>query len=160
MRSPIAPSGSFPGSSVGKESTCNAGDPSSIPGSGRSIGEGIGYPFQYSRTSLVAQTARFCQQCGRPGFDPWVGKIPWRREWRLTLVLWPGVPSGSSGKESVCNTGDTGDVSLIPGSGRSAGEGNGCPLQYFFLTNPMDRGIPWQAAVHSIAILPTILSFI
>ena len=38
----------FPGSSVGKESTCNAGDPSLIPGSGRSAGEGIGYPLQYS----------------------------------------------------------------------------------------------------------------
>ena len=38
----------FPGSSVGKESACNAGDPSSIPGSGRSTGEGIGYPPQYS----------------------------------------------------------------------------------------------------------------
>ena len=38
----------FPDSSVGKESTCNAGDPSSIPGSGRSPGEGIGYPLQYS----------------------------------------------------------------------------------------------------------------
>ena len=38
----------FPDSSVGKESTCNAGDPSSIPGSGRSPGEGIGYPTQYS----------------------------------------------------------------------------------------------------------------
>jgi len=38
----------FPGSSAGKESTCNAGDPSSIPGSGRSPGEGIGYLLQYS----------------------------------------------------------------------------------------------------------------
>ena len=45
----------FPGSSVGKESTCNAGDPSSIPGSGRSTGKGIGYPLQYSWASLVAQ---------------------------------------------------------------------------------------------------------
>ena len=38
---------SFPDNSVGKESTCNAGDPSSIPGSGSSPGERIGYPFQY-----------------------------------------------------------------------------------------------------------------
>ena len=44
----------FPGSSVGKESACNAGDPSSIPGSGRSPGEGTGYPLQYSWASLVA----------------------------------------------------------------------------------------------------------
>ena len=39
---------SFPGSSAGKESACNAGDPSSIPGSGTSLGEGNGYPLQYS----------------------------------------------------------------------------------------------------------------
>jgi len=38
----------FPGSSVSKESSCNAGDPGLIPGSGRSLGEGNGYPLQYS----------------------------------------------------------------------------------------------------------------
>ena len=48
----------FPHSSVGKESTCNAGDPGSIPGSGRSPGEGIGYPLQYSWASLVAQLVK------------------------------------------------------------------------------------------------------
>ena len=65
----------FPESSVGKESTCNAGDPSLIPGSGRSAGEGTGYPLQYSWASLVAQLVKNLQ-CGRPGFDAWVGKIP------------------------------------------------------------------------------------
>ena len=45
-------------SSVGKESACNAGDPGSIPGSGRSAGEGIGYPLQYSWASLVAQLVK------------------------------------------------------------------------------------------------------
>ena len=45
----------FPGSSAGKESTCNAGDPGSIPGSGRSPREGIGCPLQYSWASLMAQ---------------------------------------------------------------------------------------------------------
>ena len=45
----------FPHSSAGKESACNAGDPSLIPGLGRSAGEGIGYLFQYSWASLVAQ---------------------------------------------------------------------------------------------------------
>ena len=45
----------FPDSSVGKESASNAGDPGSIPGSGRSIGGGIGYPLRYSWASLVAQ---------------------------------------------------------------------------------------------------------
>ena len=48
----------FPGSSVGKESTCNAGDPGSIPGSGRSPGERIGYPLQYSWVSLMAQLVK------------------------------------------------------------------------------------------------------
>ena len=48
----------FPDSSVGKESACNAGDSGSIPGSGRSAGEGIGYPFQYAWTSLVAQLVK------------------------------------------------------------------------------------------------------
>ena len=48
----------FPDSSVGKESTCNAGDPGSILGSGRSPGEGIGYPLQYSWASLVAQLVK------------------------------------------------------------------------------------------------------
>ena len=44
----------FPGSSAGEESACNAGDPGSIPGSGRSPGERIGYPLEYSWASLVA----------------------------------------------------------------------------------------------------------
>ena len=48
----------FPGNSAGKESACNAGDPGSIPGSGRSAGEGIGYPLQYSWASLVAQLVK------------------------------------------------------------------------------------------------------
>ena len=49
---------SFPDSSVGKESVCTAGDPSSIPGSGRSAGKGIGYPLQDSWASLVAQLVK------------------------------------------------------------------------------------------------------
>ena len=48
----------FPDSSVGKESTCNAEDPSSISGSRRSTGEGTGYPLQYSWTSLVVQLVK------------------------------------------------------------------------------------------------------
>ena len=48
----------FPGSSVGKESAYNTGDPGSIPGSGRSAGEGVGYPLQYSWVSLVAQLVK------------------------------------------------------------------------------------------------------
>ena len=48
----------FPDSSVSKESACTAGDPGSIPGSGRSPEEGIGYPLQYSWASLVAQLVK------------------------------------------------------------------------------------------------------
>ena len=48
----------FRGGSDGKASACNAGDPSPIPGLGRSTGEGTGYPLQYSRASLVAQTVK------------------------------------------------------------------------------------------------------
>ena len=75
--------------SVGKECTCNAGDPGSIPGSGRSAGEGIGYPLQYSWASLVVQLVKNRLQWGRPGFDPWVGKIPWKRERLPTPEFWP-----------------------------------------------------------------------
>ena len=53
-------------------------------------------------------------------------------------------PHSSIAKESACNTGDLG---LIPGSGRSPGEGNGNPLQYSCMENPMDRGT-LQVAVH------------
>ena len=48
----------FPDGSVGKESACNARDPGLIPGSGRSAGEGIGYPLQYSWASLVAELVK------------------------------------------------------------------------------------------------------
>ena len=61
-----------------------------------------------------------------------------------------GFPGGSVDKESACNVGDTGDVGLISGSGRSPGEVNGNPLQYSCLENPMDRGA-WWATVHGVA---------
>ena len=54
---------------------------------------------------------------------------------------------GSNGKASVYNVGD---LSLIPGSGRSTGEGNGNPLQYYCLENLMDRGA-WWATVHGVS---------
>ena len=64
-----------------------------MPGSGWSAGEGIGYPFQYSWASLVAQLVTNCK-CGRPGFNPWVGKTPWRREWLPTPVFLSGKSHG------------------------------------------------------------------
>ena len=63
------------------------------------------------------------------------------------LSLGWGFPSGSDGKESAC---DAGDLSLIPGLGRSPGEGSDNSLQYSCLGNPMDRGA-WQAIVHGVA---------
>ena len=80
----------FPGNSAGEESTCTAGDPGLIPGSGSFPDEGIGYPLQYSWDSLGAQMVKNPPACRRPGFYPWVGKIPWRRAWQLTPVLLPG----------------------------------------------------------------------
>ena len=63
----------FPHSSVGKESACNAGDLSLIPGSGRSPGEGIGYPLQYSWASLVAQLVK-----NPPAMrETWVRSLGW-----------------------------------------------------------------------------------
>ena len=74
----------FPGGSDGKESACNAGDPGSIPGLGRSPGDGIGYPLQYSWASLVAQLVKNPPVM----WETWVrslekGKAP-------TPEFWPG----------------------------------------------------------------------
>ena len=84
----------FPGSSAGKESTCNAGDPSSIPGSGRSPRERIGHPLQFSWASLVAQMTK-----NPPAmWATWVPSLgredPWRREWQPTPVFLPGNSHG------------------------------------------------------------------
>ena len=63
----------FPGSSAGKESTCSAGDSSSIPGLGSSPGEGIGYPHQYSWAPLVAQMVK-----NLPAMpETWVRSLGW-----------------------------------------------------------------------------------
>ena len=63
----------FPDSAVSKESACNAGDPSSILGSGRSPEEGIGYPLQCSRASLVAQLVK-----NPPAMrETWVRSLGW-----------------------------------------------------------------------------------
>ena len=80
----------FSDSSVGKESACNAGDPGLIPGSGRSAGEGIGYPLQYSWASLVAQLVKNVPAMRKT----WVQPLGWEdsleRERLPTPVFWPG----------------------------------------------------------------------
>ena len=63
----------------------------------------------------------------------------------MKMIHW-GFPGRSDSKESACNEGDSG---LIPGLGSSPGKGNGNPLQYSSLGNPMHRG-PWQATVHRV----------
>ena len=79
-------------SSVGKESACNAGDPSSIPGSGRSTGEGIGYTLQYSWASLVGQLVK------NPSVmrETWVRSLGWEDPLDKvpTPVFWPGECHG------------------------------------------------------------------
>ena len=86
----------------------------------------------------------FCGPWGRKGSDMT------EREnnqvlFKLALLLWP---SG--------NAGDTGNVGLIPGSGRLPGGGHGNPLQYSCLENPMDRGA-WRAAVRGVAKSQTVV---
>ena len=66
----------FPGSSAGKESDCNAGDPGLIPGSGRSPGEGIGYPLQYSWASRGSVSKESAHNAGDLGLTPGLGRSP------------------------------------------------------------------------------------
>ena len=120
----------FPGSSDGKASAYNVEDPGSIPGSGRSPGEGNGNSLQY-----------FCLE----------NPVD-RGAWRATVH---GVTKSRTRlsdftfflsqvllvvKNPPANAGDVRDLGSIPGLGRSLGEGNGNPLQYYCLENPMDRG--------------------
>ena len=72
--------------------------------------------------------------------------LRFRRAYKRSRHIWAS-PGSSVGKESACNARD---LVSIPGLGRSPGEGNGNPLQYSCLENPMDRGA-WQATVHGVA---------
>ena len=72
----------------------------------------------------------------------------------MDIIWYISFPGGSEVKVSACNAGDLGS---IPGWGRSPGEGNGNPLQYSCLENPMDRGAWWTAA-HGVAKSQTRLS--
>ena len=102
------------------------------------IGEGNGNPLQCS-----------CLENPRDGGAWWTASygVAQSRTRLKRLSSSRGFPGGSEVKASASNAGDPGS---IPGSGRSPGEGNGNPLQYSCLENPMDRGA-WQATVHGVA---------
>ena len=89
-------------------------DPGSISGLGRSTGEGIGYPCQYSWASLVTQLVKNLPPMQETPVHSWVRKIRWRRD-RLPMPVFLDFPCGSDGQESAS---DAGDLGLIPGLGR------------------------------------------
>ena len=91
----------LPWCSVGKESTCNAGDPSWIPGSGRSAGEGIGYSLQHSWASLVAQLVKNLSAM----WETWVWSLEWEdplkgKATHSTILAWR-IPWTEQGSLSV-----------------------------------------------------------
>ena len=98
----------FPGSSVGKESTCNARDPSLIPGPGRSAGEGIGYALRYSWAPPCGSAGKE-STCNAGYLDsiPGLGRSPWRRERLPSPVFWPrefhGLSMGSQSQTRLSN---------------------------------------------------------
>ena len=85
----------FPHGSVGKESTCNAGVPGLISGSGRFAGEGIGYPLQYSRASLIAQLVKNPPAMQESPVWFLDQEDHWRRARLPTPVFWPGEFHGT-----------------------------------------------------------------
>ena len=127
----------FPGNSVGKESACNAGDLGSIPGFGRSPGEGKMYPLQ----SSGLENSMDCIDRGVTKSQTRLSNFPFTLM-LFTHKIW-GLPRWLSGKESTCQAGDRGS---IPGSERSPGGGQGHPLQYSYLDSPMDRGAWWATS--------------
>ena len=93
------PAKGFPGSSASKESACSAGDSGSTPGSGRSAGEGIGYPLQYSLASLVAQLVK-----NPPAMQgTWFGSVGW--EDPLEKIKATHLPGKSQGQRSMAGHG-------------------------------------------------------
>ena len=134
------------------ESACSAGDPGSIPGSGRSPGEGTGYSPQYSWAFLGAQTVKNLPAM----WETWVRSLDWEdplEAWQPAPVLL-SFPGGSNDKKSACIVKDLGS---IPGLGRSPGGGHGNHSSILAWSVPMDRGI-WRAIGHGVAKSRTLLS--
>ena len=161
----------FPDSSVGKESACNTEDLGSIPGLGRSPGEGKGYPLQYSGLEnsmecIVHGVAKSRTQLSNFHFhwDLWFFSC-------ISNATPPFAHCGSVIKNLSINAGDTRDMDSILGSGRSPEVGNGKSLQYSCLENFMDSLAgysPWgcklsdtteHACIHDVYCLPGVLYF-
>ena len=100
----------FPHNSVGKESTCNSADPGLTPGSGRSAGEGIGYPFQYSLAFLVGSAGK--ESTCNVGVQSLGWEDSWRRERLPTPVFWPGELHGLYGASGCKESDMTEQLSL------------------------------------------------
>ena len=135
---------------------------------GKNTGVGCHFLLQCMKVKSESEVAQPCptlsdpKDCSLPGSSvhrifqarvlEWLGtnntcmNCVWLHFFK-SRVISHGRPLWLSGKESACNAGDVG---LIPRSGRSPGEGNGNPLQYSCLGNPVDRGA-WGATVHGVA---------
>ena len=92
------------------------------------------------RAFLIAQLVKNLPAMQETWFDSWVGKICWRMD-RLLAPVFLGFPCGSAGKESACNVGD---LDLIPGLGRSPGEGKGYPTLIFWPGEFHGLYSPWD----------------
>ena len=127
----------FPDRSVGKESSCHVRDLGSIPGLGRSPGEGKGYPLQYSGLENYMNYGP-CNELVYFHFSLLLGP-----HWKLGYLdsaKHINFTGCTSGKELTCQCRIQ---SQIHGLGRSLGERHGNPLQYSCLENFMDRGALW-----------------
>ena len=101
------------------------------------------HPYCYLPAPILTPTGPLLTSVHYPGEK--------NRNWGINNNKETGFPGGSDGKESACNARGPG---WIPGSGRSPGEGNGNPLQYSCLENPMDRGA-WRTTVLGVVELDT-----
>ena len=132
--------------SDGKEFACNAGNPGAISGSGRSPGKGHGNSLQYSclENSMDRGAWQAIVHGGRIESDmtEW---LTYKHTHTYTLLSL-GFLSSTVVKNLPANAGNARDSGSVLGTGRPPGEGNGNPLQYSCLKNPMDRRT-WQAAV-------------
>ena len=135
---------------VSKESTWNVGNPDLFPGLGRSPGGGHSNPLQYSclenphgQRSLVGCSPKNLQ--GSQRVRHWVTK---HKASQVVLVA----------KNPPASAGDAKYAGSVPALGRSPGEGNGNPLQYSCLENPMNRR-PWRATVNGVTKNRTWLSY-